>query len=61
MFVSFPETAASNILLKRARRLRKATGNPNYKSQSEIDQANMSFKQVAVEALIKPMYAYINA
>ncbi|KAL9091981.1 MAG: hypothetical protein Q9159_001126 [Coniocarpon cinnabarinum] len=54
MFISFPETSAGNILLNRAKRLRKLTGNPNYKAQSEIDQANMSFKQVAEDALIKP-------
>ena len=55
MFISFPETYAGNILLNRAKRLRKLTGNPNYKAQSEIDQANMNFKQVARDALIKPM------
>ncbi|KAI9670012.1 MAG: hypothetical protein M1831_007048 [Alyxoria varia] len=55
MFVSFPETSASNILLHRARRLRKLTGNTNYKAQSEINQANMSVSQVAKDALIKPM------
>ena len=45
----------SNILLRRARRLRKLTGNPNYKSQSELDQANMTPRQFVVNALIKPM------
>ena len=55
MFISFPETSASNILLRRARRLRKLTGNDRYKAQSEIDQANMTIGQVAKDALIKPM------
>lgn len=34
-----PETSAGYILLARARRLRKITGNPNIRSQSEIDLA----------------------
>jgi DHA1 family multidrug resistance protein-like MFS transporter len=54
MWVAFPETSAANILLRRARRLRKLTGNENYKSQSEIDQANLTTKQVAIDALVKP-------
>ena len=54
MWVAFPETSAANILLRRARRLRKLTGNENYKSQSEIDQANMTPRQVAINALVKP-------
>ena len=55
MFLIMPETSASYILLHRARRLRKLTGNPNLKSQSEIDQAGMSFSAVATEALLRPM------
>ena len=55
MFVAFPETSASNILLRRARRLRKLTGNADYKSQSELDQANMTPRQIVVNALIKSM------
>ncbi|KAK9489716.1 major facilitator superfamily domain-containing protein [Lipomyces doorenjongii] len=53
-FVCLPETSASNILLRRAQRLRKLTGNQNLKSQSEIDQANMKVSAIAYEALIKP-------
>jgi DHA1 family multidrug resistance protein-like MFS transporter len=54
LFISLPETSSSNILLHRARRLRTALGNNNLKSQSEIDQANLTFSQVANDALIKP-------
>lgn len=54
MFSSLPETSAANVLLRRARRMRKATGKENLLSQSEIDQANMSPRDVAIEALIKP-------
>ena len=50
-----PETSASNILLRRARRLRKLTGNANLKSQSEIDQGNTSFTDLAWGQLVKPV------
>ncbi|KAI9883382.1 MAG: hypothetical protein M1823_004850 [Watsoniomyces obsoletus] len=55
LFCFLPETSASNILLRRARRLRKLTGNPNFKSQSEIDQANISARQLLVESLWRPL------
>ncbi|KAI5366623.1 putative major facilitator superfamily, MFS transporter superfamily [Septoria linicola] len=42
MYMAFPETSAANILLRRAQRLRKLTGNDKYKSQSELDQANLN-------------------
>lgn len=54
MISLFPETAAHTILLRRAQRLRKLTGNPNIKSQSEIDSANISAKEVFTSAIIKP-------
>lgn len=40
--------------MRRARRLRAATGNPNFKSQSEIDQEHLHFTEVAKTALITP-------
>jgi DHA1 family multidrug resistance protein-like MFS transporter len=51
----YPETSADNILRRRAERLRKLTGNPNIKSQSEINQAQMNAKEIAYDALIKPV------
>ena len=39
LFFCMPESSPSTILLKRAKRLRKATGNENLKSQSELDAA----------------------
>lgn len=54
MILSLPETSANNILLRRARRLRKITGKNNLLSQSEIDQAGMNPSDVAYKALIKP-------
>lgn len=49
-----PETSSDNILLRRAARLRKVTGNANIRSQSEIIQQHMSAKEMAFEALVKP-------
>lgn len=56
MYIAYPETSASNILLRRAQRLRKLTGNDKYRSQSELDQANgnLSAGKLLTEALIKP-------
>ncbi|KAF2799148.1 MFS general substrate transporter [Melanomma pulvis-pyrius CBS 109.77] len=54
MFVLMPETSSAKILLRRGQRLRRLTGNERIKSQSEIDQANTSFKEVLVEALWRP-------
>lgn len=55
MVLFLPETYAPNILLRKARRLRKLTGDDRLRSQSEIDQANMKPSQVAFEALVRPM------
>jgi hypothetical protein len=38
-FFFLPETSSATILYYRARRLRRITGNDQYRSQSEIDQA----------------------
>jgi DHA1 family multidrug resistance protein-like MFS transporter len=50
-----PETSASNILLKKARRLRKLTGDSRLLFQSEIDQRNLSATSILFSALIRPM------
>ncbi|KAJ9628578.1 hypothetical protein H2203_002479 [Taxawa tesnikishii (nom. ined.)] len=55
MFFFMPETNPANILLRRAQRLRKLTGDSRLKAQSEIDQSNLSFKDVAVESLVRPV------
>jgi DHA1 family multidrug resistance protein-like MFS transporter len=59
MFLLLPETSSSNILLRRAQRLRKATGDSRLKAQSEIDQANLTAKDIAVEALVRPFQLVI--
>ena len=55
MFVLLPETSSPNILLRRAKRLRKLTGSDRFMSQSEIDQRNMKASAIAIDALIKPI------
>lgn len=49
-----PETSAANILLRRASRLRKLTGDSRLQSQSEIDQRNMTASEILSDALIRP-------
>lgn len=44
LFILMPETSAANILYRRAKRLRNATGNPGLKSQSEIDAADLTMR-----------------
>lgn len=55
MFTMLPETSTPNLLLRKAKRLRKLTGESRLMSQSEIDQAKLSPREVAIDALIKPM------
>ncbi|KAF2143070.1 uncharacterized protein K452DRAFT_225726 [Aplosporella prunicola CBS 121167] len=55
LFLCLPETNPSTVLLRRAARLRKATGNKNLKSQSEIDQAHLSPREIIVDALWRPL------
>ncbi|TGJ85091.1 hypothetical protein E0Z10_g3704 [Xylaria hypoxylon] len=55
MFTFLPETSPATILLQRAQRLRRLTGNPAFMSQSEIDQQGMSSRAIFLDALIKPL------
>ncbi|KAF2150290.1 MFS general substrate transporter [Myriangium duriaei CBS 260.36] len=54
LFACLPETSSATILLRRARRLRKLTGNDYLRSQSEIDQAKLSMSEIAIENLWRP-------
>jgi DHA1 family multidrug resistance protein-like MFS transporter len=56
LFLAFllPETYGPTILLKRAARLRKLTGNPHLRSQSEIDSASTTASDRLYEALVRP-------
>ncbi|MCJ1275484.1 hypothetical protein MMC21_003287 [Puttea exsequens] len=55
MFLFVPETSTPNILLRRANRLRKLTGDSRLKAQSEIDQKGLKPSAVIWDALIKPL------
>ncbi|KAH7364825.1 major facilitator superfamily domain-containing protein [Rhexocercosporidium sp. MPI-PUGE-AT-0058] len=50
-----PETSTPNILLRRAQRLRKLTGDARLQAQSEIDQRHLTASGILVDALIKPI------
>lgn len=55
MFMLLPETSTPNILLRRAARLRKLTGNDKLMSQSEIDQKHMKPSKIVIDAIVKPI------
>lgn len=52
--IFLPETSPMTILLKRARRLRKLTGNERLRSHSELQQAAMSSSEIGRASLIRP-------
>ncbi|OOF98667.1 hypothetical protein ASPCADRAFT_162317 [Aspergillus carbonarius ITEM 5010] len=54
MFFFLQETFPDAILLRRAQRLRRVTGNDNLLSQSEINQKQLTVTAVAMEALYRP-------
>ncbi|OAA68991.1 Major facilitator superfamily transporter [Cordyceps fumosorosea ARSEF 2679] len=55
MLLFLPETSSATILLHRAQRLRKLTGDSRLMSQSEIDQRSKTVSATFVDALIKPL------
>jgi DHA1 family multidrug resistance protein-like MFS transporter len=55
LLLVMPETSASNILLRRAKRLRALTGDARLQSQSEIEQHQLKASEILVSALIKPI------
>ncbi|KAL5388025.1 hypothetical protein PMIN02_007884 [Paraphaeosphaeria minitans] len=54
-FFFLPETSPSTILLNRAARLRKASGNENIRSQTEIERKDTPLSTIILEAIWKPM------
>lgn len=56
----FPETSSATILLKRAKRLRKRTGNENLKSEGEIQSSQMTGKDIAMMTLVLPIWMSIS-
>jgi DHA1 family multidrug resistance protein-like MFS transporter len=55
LFFSLPETLASTILLKRARRLRKLTGNPKLTSHGERAQSRLTAGELAYDSFLRPL------
>ncbi|ORY82557.1 major facilitator superfamily domain-containing protein [Protomyces lactucae-debilis] len=55
LFFFLPETSGDCILLWKAKRLRKLTGNNNLQSEGEIKQKQMTFSQVASMSLLQPI------
>jgi DHA1 family multidrug resistance protein-like MFS transporter len=49
-----PETHAPTILLRRARRLRKLTGNPTLRSLGELEMDKLTVSEVAFNAFVRP-------
>jgi len=60
LFFCLPETSTPNILLRRARRLRALTGNQALRSASEIAQAKLTVREIAVDGLWRPMQILIH-
>lgn len=54
LFFFLPQTSSGNILFRRARRLRKLTGNPKLISEPELMCKNFTGKDVAMMTLVKP-------
>ncbi|KAK4686128.1 MFS transporter, DHA1 family, multidrug resistance protein, partial [Tremellales sp. Uapishka_1] len=54
LFFTLPETSSTNILYRRAARLRKLTGNDELKSEGEIQSASMTPTAVLKGALLRP-------
>ncbi|KAK4501499.1 hypothetical protein PRZ48_007308 [Zasmidium cellare] len=55
MFLLLPETSSPTLLLRRAHRLRVATSNLAFRSQSEIDQSKINVRSLVIESLWRPM------
>lgn len=54
LVVTLPETSSANILYRRAKRLRKVTGNPNLRTKGEIMSANLTSKELAMMTFVRP-------
>ena len=53
-FFFFPETSASNILYRRAKRLRQEAGIGSIRAESELESLHFSKKDVAYKTLVRP-------
>ncbi len=55
LLLFLPETSASNILHRRANRLRAATGNPHLRTKGELFSESLSGKEIAMMTLVRPL------
>jgi DHA1 family multidrug resistance protein-like MFS transporter len=51
---SMPESSATNILHRRAERLRQVSGNPHLRSKGEIFAATLTGKEIAMMTFVRP-------
>ncbi|KAL7422081.1 GTPase-activating protein [Cryptotrichosporon argae] len=51
---TLPETSSTNILVRRARRLRKLTGNDKLRSEGEIQSEQMTSNEIVQMTLVRP-------
>jgi len=51
---ALPETSSTNILVRRASRLRRITNNKNLRTEGEIQAESMTGKDIAMMTLIRP-------
>ncbi|PSN69880.1 MFS general substrate transporter [Corynespora cassiicola Philippines] len=54
-FFFVPETQPTTILLNRAKRLRRITGNQKIRSQTEINERGVNLGATVLDAIIKPL------
>ncbi|SPC65758.1 probable FLR1 - Putative H+ antiporter involved in multidrug resistance [Ustilago sp. UG-2017b] len=54
LILTLPETSSSNILFRRAQRLRKLTGNPHLRSKGEILSSHLTGKELALMTFVRP-------
>lgn len=54
LLFTLPETSATNILVRRAQRLRRVTGNDKLHSQGEVIQAQMTGQEIVMMTLVRP-------
>ncbi|TQN67547.1 Caffeine resistance protein 5 [Colletotrichum shisoi] len=55
LFFCLPETSSTNILYRRAKRLRKITGNDKIKSEPEVMAEDLTGKEIVVMCLVRPL------
>ncbi|KAI0062505.1 MFS general substrate transporter [Artomyces pyxidatus] len=53
LFFFYPETSHTNILYRRAQRLRRLTQNPEIKSQTEVAENNFTVKDIVMMMLVR--------